>query len=226
MTTEEIISVLRLSKKYSKSNFVYKDYYVIYIVDSDHSYKIEFYSSRGKFVFRADTYAIGVEPMKVSMVSDLLNEKKVLSGFGKVIKGVNKLNALLFKKNEILLSIKPVLALYVKKELNVNNFDINDPKVIGVKFPEHSKRIRNKWRNVPYDVETENPSNLNLKITLFVKEEFLNSQYTLYFNYSLPKNKLTLIRRDESHKSKTKDITRIIRSEKLKKLIFANENSI
>ena len=220
MQREKIINVLKTSKKFSKSNFEYGAgeygfYHNIIYTIGDHKYEIENYNSGSKFVFYYDTSSFGVKFIQNSMVRETLTEKKVLYTFGKLIKNINKLDSLLLKKEDIINKIKPIIVSILKKEYDFDSFLpdlIFGEDNFKVKFPNSTKFYRRRSKSTSYNIEIEDPDKISYDITYRINER--NLYVALHFNYSSISNKLILIKKEESYKNRSKDVTKIIRSEK------------
>ena len=161
------------------------------------------------------------------MVRETLTEKKVLYTFGKLIKNINKLDSLLLKKEDIINKIKPIIVSILKKEYDFDSFLpdlIFGEDNFKVKFPNSTKFYRRRSKSTSYNIEIEDPDKISYDITYRINER--NLYVALHFNYSSISNKLILIKKEESYKNRSKDVTKIIRSEKLKKLMLTNEDSI
>lgn len=224
MNRSDVIEVLKNSKKYSKLEYVHYNHnelieYIVYHIN-EHEYKIEiYYDKRDNIIFCYDEYNSNVEKIKVLMVRKVLTEKTILSKFGKIIKNIKKLDLIICKRDEYVLKIKPAISTFLKNEYeldviyNTTNFKIT--------FPSSTKRIRKKWRNVPYDVLMEDSEKIIYDIYLFLKNDYFNC--TMTFNYNVETNRLSIKSKLDRYKIYSKDVTKIVRCEKLKKLKNVSE---
>ena len=143
-----------------------------------------------------------------------LTEKKILSKFGKIIKGINKLDSIICKRDEYILKIKPAISTFLKNEYDLDVIYNNTN--FRITFPSSTKRIRKKWRNGPYDILMEDSEKITYDIYLFFKSDYLNC--TMTFNYNVETNRLSINSKLDRYKIYSKDVTKIVRCEKLKKL--------
>lgn len=221
MTLYGIIDVIRTSKKYSKSNFSYEYDNIFYNIDN-FNYKINCYTENGKCCFTYERYSLNLMTIDVKFKNRYdLTEKKILSSFGKIIKYIKKVHKILLQTTEIKNKIIPILSSYLKDSYDIEMSNVDTDNIsLAIKLPSKTIRIRNKYRTVGFDVKVDNLDNIEYTINFIVK--YNNTQYRLELKYVTSENKLALTNTSESYLNFSNDVTRIIRSEKIRRLNFLN----
>lgn len=221
MLFSEIFDILKRSKKYSKSNFRY-DYNSYYDINTityfikNREYQIYITSdNEHNYYFKYDNFEMSIKSISVK-ISKNFSEKSIINNFSKFIKYINKLDTLIIKIDEILSKSKPIIKSYIKNEYNIQTDDCN----IRIVLPKTSRIIYKKYKTTNFDVVIEDFNKINYDIYAVIKQDKI--QYNFDFRY-YSDNKLSIIRRDINYRDLSNDITKIIRSEKLKKIESSND---
>ena len=215
MELNEVIDIIKSYKKYSTSNFVYGDSSVYYHLENI-TYTIEFRDRyrrrRREITFSHYPTELRVREISLSIVKEKCDRKKVLSKFGKIVKSINETDALIKSRQHYLEKVKPVIISVLKSQYNID-FDGNN---IKMDFPRGF-----------FNLNRKSPSNYikedDIRFNILIKNE--KSQVSFNFIYDTKNKKLILDKREESYKGLSKDLTKIIRSEKLRNLLSKNEES-
>lgn len=214
---EYVSNVIRASKFYSKYDLEIKYDTIIYKT-KNHSFTIYVEIDSYKIKFTSEFYRIyDIEPIKVTMENCRICENKVLLKFGEIIRNLNKVIFFLDKKEEHKKKIEPILVKYIKDKFDIDFYD-NDKNHINLTFCRKSyytKAGRYFSSNVDTRYEKKNKFDYHYDIYVnCVNEDF---KISVKFRYT---NKLIYVGFDKHYDNK-KNITNIIRSERLKNLINA-----
>ena len=213
---EKVVEIIKQSKKYSKLNLLYEDDDCIEYVTNDNSFKIEIDDLKYSFTYMNYSNMLH---FKVKNEKSDLEAKKIISKFGLMIKYLNKLDCALIKINEKTTKLITTIEKIIKSEydsnilLTKNNFRIQ--------FPMDRIRVRNKMKNVYFDLLKKDIENVTYEIFVNFKKDNLDCD--LKFNYLLSDNKIVMIENISNYRNNSKNITNIIRCERLKQLSFLND---
>ena len=233
MTNIDIIEVLRNSKKYSTSEFEYNSNSgVITYCIGDKRYIIGCYDKSNKFSFSYTNYSLKITDIEINFERRYTDTNKILSKFGETIRNIKKFNFFHSQLEEHTNKIKILLQSYIKQRYNIDiiNFESSLTSSLPgayllVSFPSTVYKSRNRWRRTSFDVRKEKEKRIifyDVKLGVIKDMGYLS----LTFNYNNSNGELTLLNVEETYKSRSKDISRIIRGEKLKRLTLLNENII
>ena len=219
MTTEEIINTIKTHKKYSNSRFQFEENCVWYTIGNK-KYKIDIETGYSKMSFYHSGYNLNLRDIKVTIIKDKCNHIKALAKFREVIRNIDRLDVFLNNRQKHTDKIRPVILNYIKEQWFITP-DLDDTKnnSYRVNFinTDYTKRRR---RNDSCDISTE-----NVIYNIFVAIKDGKFYYSLQFRYNEETKKLTLHKKEEVFRDFSKDMTKIIRSEKLKKLMFNEETT-
>ena len=221
MTLDEIKNIIKTSKKYSSpDNFIFKYDYLIYITNGN-EYRISFYDGYSKLTFDYSIYKHGMRSVKV-YISKKYDEKKILSKFGEFIRYMNKMDKALSILNEQTNKVTPFIHNFIKNEYGLNDsiFKLDSNNFIRLIFPKTTTLYRRRARKTDFDIRKEKLDNIKFNVYCSFEEGNFICSLKFYFDYK--DNLVTLYEKEERYKSTSKDITRIIRNEKLKN-IMSNE---
>jgi len=210
----EMIDIIRTSKKYNNSNFIFDDDSYITYVLGDKKYKISVDDNWRRLNLRYYAYGHNMKGIDVSIPKRNADSKKVLAKFREVIRNIIKMDNLIKIKEESLNKITPVIEDFLRKEYSLTGIISVIPNIY---FPSTTYYARNRSRNSNFDVSKEKPENLRFNVSASLTEG--KFQCDLNFIYLPASKKLVLEKKDEFFRNCSKDITKIIRSEKLKNLI-------
>ncbi len=220
MNKLEIINIIKLQNKYS-SNFNFYDDYILYTINNN-EFKIEIFDSFKKFIFFSKC-PNDIKPIQIFFKKENLNEKRILLKFREIIKSINKLYFFINKREELKCRIKPVLISYIKYNFfpdfifdkHVKDFDMDFQKSVIIK--------RRKYISIFFDPTKEKIEN-NIIFEPHIRfDTDYGSVISLNFKFNTNQNKLILNIKEETYKNIGKDISKIIRGEKLKSIISKNE---
>lgn len=228
LSKSQIIEIISTSKKYNNSNFIfdisnqnYGNSYVTYII-GERKYKISIDDNWKRLNMRYSAYGHNMKPIDVSFPKRNTDAKKILAKFREVIRNVIKVDAFLKIKEESMVKLTPVIENFIRKEFSLTGtFSI----IPNITFPNTTYYVKNRGRgrSSSFDVSKEKPENLRFNVSVSLTQG--KFKYDLVFAYLPISKKLILERKEESFDNYSKDITKIIRSEKLKNLI-KNEEAI
>lgn len=220
-TKYNIMNLICTSKKYNNSNFIFEDDYVTYII-GDNKYKINILDQWSKITFSYSLYYENIKSIHVTITRNKCTAKKILSKFREVARNIEKLNVILTNKKLHTEKIKPVIKKYIMDEYSVElDFTKKENFNFRLNLPNTSFYSRHRSRSSSFDVTKEKPNKVWYKVALAFREG--RCMYTFYFTFDSEKKKLSLEKREEEYNDCSKDVTKIIRSEKLKKLMLQNE---
>ena len=221
MQKEEIIDVIKNSKKYSTSNFEYDIVGNISYTIGNCKYLFQFQSDGKRVGFlHVPIYRLGIEPISVNLLRYQATEAKVLSKFDELIRTIKKLDTFLSIRENDINKIQPIIENYIKKEYEI---DSTDKIVITVKFPQTVYKIGKKYRKTSFNIKKEKIRNIIYDVSVTNIDTFFS--ISLFLIYNNDTGKLTLKNKYESYTPGKKDITKIIRSEKLKRLMSYEDES-
>ena len=128
-----------------------------------------------------------------------------------------KVDFFITQKNNQINCITPKLLDFLKTEHHLEpNFDDID-NILSVEFPQTARRVRGKLKCERFDVTKEKKTDdIKYEIYISITDDTFFS-HTFYFNYYV--NNLVLTLRTENYRRPI-DLTRVIRSEKLKNLML------
>jgi hypothetical protein len=215
----DIIDTIRNSKKYSSSNFIFEGDYINYVI-GDIKYKISIQDDWKKLIFSYSQYKLNVKSIRVAISKKHATEKKVLSKFREVIRDINKLHIFLADKVEHHNKIEPIIKKYIEEKYSF----IEPTFELRFSFPNSVYRVGRRVISTTFNVSKETPGKIMYEVLATGREG--NFGYSLQFVYNVKEKKLVLHRKEETFTNLSKDATKIIRSEKLKNLIFKNEETI
>ena len=224
MKTSEIIEIIKKDKRFSSYSYelssssdfhcivctIGKNTYPI-IVDEKSSYKLHFI---------CDLYRSGLSDIIVILSRLNNSEKYILSKFAEVVKLLKKADFFISKKNEYSSKVKPIILDFIKNEYSLE-YDFNNKfNIFRFEFPQTCYRVRRKLKSEKFNVKREkNGTKIEYKIYLSVSNDEYFS-HTFYFDYYGENNNLVLTLRTENYR-RPMDLTRVIRSEKLKNLMLS-----
>jgi len=235
MTVEEIFNIITTHKKYSTPNFEFKldDYYsgsLIYTI-GDNKYKIIITNGYSKinFYYNHRDYNFNFKEIDVNIIKNTCNRTTILSKFREVIKNISKIDILLTNHKIHLEKILPIIKSFIKSQYHID-FDFEkegEYKVSSfrMKFPTtiwYGRRKRRqafdlKSRLSSYDIDLlleSNSVNISFKFSYRILPEIC---YSTSENTEKFTEKLFLIHKKENFLFQ-KNITKILRSEKLKNI--------
>jgi phage-related protein len=224
MNKEEIIQVLKSHKKYS-SNFRFEEDYIYFNIGGV-EYKIDIWDNWKKFTFNFSYSKYSVKGIQAAFEKDKATNKRILSKFREVVKAISTLDVFLKKREEYLKKIEPAILSYIKEQFYLEEIQFdNMNNTLRMNFPKTSFIRRDRYKSSNFDPSKEKIGN-KLVFDIFVTLKNVGYYYIdLNFVFRTDTNKLTLTSKNESYRALSKDITKIIRGEKLKKLMFSNEES-
>jgi hypothetical protein len=219
MDKREIINILKAEKKYSGKNFEFIDSdCVIYTID-DRKYDISCYDDWKTFSFIYSKYNYNIQQKKSSFIKKDADRKRILAKFREVVRYLNKLHIFLENKEKHLQIVTTAVNKYLKEEYYLENIDYNNKfNVFRMTFPKSSFTKNGRYKTTFFDPIKETPNKIIYNIFVVVYD--FNVNYVLELIYNTETNKLILTRKEEKYNNSGKDITKIIRSEKLKKILF------
>lgn len=221
MKTSEIIEVIKNDKRFSSYSYelrstsdlhcivctIGKNTYPI-LVDEKQNYKLNFI---------CDLYRSGLSDIIVTLSRLNNSERYILSKFAEVVKFLKKADFFISKKNEHLSKVKPFILDFIKNEYSLEFDFSNKFNIFRFEFPQTCYRVRRKLKQEKFNVKKEKKTtNIEYKIYLSVSNDTFFS-HTFYFDYYV--NNLVLTLRTENYRRPI-DLTRVIRSEKLKNLML------
>lgn len=220
----EIISIIRTSKKYNNANFIFDEYpngvtYITYIL-GDNKYKISVDDNWRRFNFKYSAYGYNMKSINVSLPKKNITSKKVLSKFREVVRNLIKMDNFIKIKEESFIKITPVIENFIRKEYSLGIISI----IPNIYFPSTTYYARRRSRSSNFDVSKEKPENLKFLVSVSLNNGKVD--YNLNFVYFPATKKLILEKKQETFLNFSKDVTKIIRSEKLKKLRINEEAAI
>jgi len=210
------------SKKYLKSIiFDRQNINLIYFRPSEDLYTIEITELNKKIYFTCltqfeDMKTISVEFSRESMLSTILSKFKL------IIKNIKKTDIFITKKQEHYNILLPIIINFIKTEYNIELNFTEDKNFLKLNFKKTEFYSNRKYRFTYFDVSKENISDISYNGYINISHENIN--YSLTFDYSISMNKLILHQKIECYDHK--DISKIIRSEKIKNLMSKNYDSI
>lgn len=223
MNKLEIIETLKTHKKYS-SNCRFEEDYVFYTIGNN-EHKIEILDNWKKLTFSFNYSKYGVKEVQVTFEKEKANKKKALSKFREVIKSINTLDFFLKKREELVHKIKPAILSYIKEQFYIDNINFDGiNNVFRMNFPKTCVLLRRRYRTTNFDPSKEKIEN-NLIFKPYVNFKDSGYNIRLDFIFRTETGKLILTTKEEEYSGLGKDVTKIIRGEKLKRLMFSNEES-
>lgn len=220
---EKVIEIIKKSKKYSKLNLIYDQYEDgIEYVTNDNSFKVEIDDLNYCFIYSNYHNILYFKVKNQKMLwGGNLDSKKVISKFGLIIKYLNKLDYVLIKLNEKKPKIISTISNIIKNEYGFINENPFFKNFCIFRFPMDRIRVRNRMKNVYFDILKNDLENIAYEIIVNFKKDDLDCN--LKFNYLSSDNKITMIQNNFNYRNKSKNITNIIRCERLKQLAFLND---
>jgi len=233
MTSLEVYNILRNSGKFpnlifgeTNSNVRYSSFaeikYIIneseYIISVTDDYKFSF--------FNCHPFS-DIKELEFTIINDFCVEKKIISSFKTFLKKIIKLDIYIQKREIDKIGIKDTINNYIKKtynhydDLKYNDFSVRGfhSDYITIQFSSKNSilRINSKktYNDKLFDTSLEHYSRYN--ISVFLNNN--NSNILLQLYYDGESKKLALISKIETNKTFSNDITKIIRKEKLIKLM-------
>jgi len=208
------INTLKSSKKYSNSHFEYINEYTIYYTIGSNRYHISINYLFNKIIFSHQPNFFKIGKINIGFIRDKADKKRILSKFGLLVKNINKINNLILKTDEVTNKIKQLILSYFK--IN-HNLEIDFDKI---HFDINLSDTYRRRTGYGYDLGLikDNPI-FNIVTSVNIDKEF---SVMFHFNYSAMNNRLKIDRKEENYVSK--NISKIIRSEKLKKIELLNGN--
>jgi len=225
MTTSEIFEIIKNHKRFSK--FSYDTYfeYVLYTIGGN-EYKITISDSSNKLTFNCDLYNIGMADIKIELCKYYTTTYKVLFKFGEVIRYLKKANFFRIKRNSDTAKFKPEILSYIKNEHSlvfIENSISNGHHsgIFRVDFPQTCCHVRRKYKSGLFDVVKEKKTTeIKYKIYVSISND-IYWNHSFYFDYYSNTKKLILTLRTEYYRIPI-NLTKVIRSEKLKNLMNYN----
>jgi hypothetical protein len=223
MEKQEIIDTIRTYKKYSGKNFFFSDDHVLYFINGK-EYKIEINNYWSKLTFSYSAYMQNIIDCNITINKDKANIKNIRSKFREVVRYLDRLDIFLTNRQLHENKIKPVISEFIKKEWCIENaFEDKENIIFKINFPDFYVKGRRRGSSSRFNVLKENTENVRYNINLTFRSGQFN--ISLIYIYSAAEKKLLLQQKEEYYKEYTKDITKIIRAEKLKNLFIKNEDS-
>lgn len=223
MDKQEIFEILKSQKKYS-SSCVFEEENIFYTINGNR-YQIEIWDRYSKltFYFRYSKY--NVREVQIGLVKEKANRKNVLSKFREIINSINKLDFFLKKREEYVNKIQPIILSYIKEQYYLNDIVFDGTNnIFRMNFPKTSILKRRRYRTTSFDTTVEKiDKNFIFEPHVEIKDSGYNINFC--FTFKTETNKLTLTSVEENYRNIGKDITKIIRGEKLRKLIFLDEEA-
>jgi len=145
--------------------------------------------------------------MKVGMYTDNLTSDKVILKFAQIIKWIKKTDEFIQKKEVHSKKIKETIKKYI-----VKTTEYQGDVTTNVTLQKTKKYTRRRKINVPFNTLTSDLSNPKYDISARFKFDDVHYYFTFIYD-----NKLSLLSVNKSF-DKGKNVTGIIRSEKLKSL--------
>ena len=215
MTTSEIFEIIKSHKRFSKffydSNFEYIDCNIV-----NNPYKIIIEDKSYDLIFICDLYKIGFSDIKVILSKQNCTEKNILFKFSEIVRLLKKAEFFLTQRQKHISKIKPKILDFIKNEYSLELNESQD--YFKFDFPQTCYRVRKKLKTEYFNLKREKKANeIKYKIYVSISNDIFWS-HSFYFDY-YGDNKLILTLRNENYKVPI-DLTRIIRSEKLKNLMF------
>lgn len=221
MRKGEIVDIIKKSSKFSKLNLEFNDYndYIIFNIN-DKSYKIELFYNNGKYSFYYHDNKLGISPIEIKFNrinnGSYVTEDKILSKFGEEIRAIQRLHEMCLIRKKDSEKVANLIRTYIKKEYQTDA----DFNYIRFSFPETFYKQGRIYRKRNFDfIKEKKIRNVKYEIVVFLKEDYRTIRLSLNYDNSI--DKLTLTYKYENFENK--DITKIIRSQKLKKIMFNEE---
>lgn len=202
ITKEEVINIIK--DKFSNENFKYpENSYGQDVLYKDQNISINI---TWRYVTLYFTTPINMSNIQINMVRHKITKERILTKFRKMLRLIDKVDEVLKTLNSKKEEITRKVNLIIK-----NDYNTEADKVI-IKLNKSQKLIgRYRFRNVDYDVSIKDQKTYyEILASVHVGRE----KVSLTFKYI--DSNLILLRRNESYQSK--NISNIIRSEKLKSL--------
>jgi hypothetical protein len=227
MNISEVISIIKNHKKYSNFEFCndYSSIHVIYKI-KEKEYKIDIIETLKKISFYYPIIDINGSSIHIIFNKNVRCDT-VLSKFRKIIKSIDLLDIVRRKREEFLAIIKPAIQNYIKKEFLIEyNFDTTSKKDFSLQYPRTVIAKGKRMLSSEFDITKETIESVNKLIyDMYVVFYIGNTTNCLYLRFDSEKNKLTLSQKSVVYDDYN-DITKIIRSEKLKMLMLINDEKI
>lgn len=217
----EIIEILKSQKKYSSSCRFEED--MIYYTISGNEYKIDIWDTYGDLIFYFNYSKYSVKEVQITIKKSKATRTKVLSKFREIVRSINTLDFFLKKREEHVSKILPIIISYIKEQFFLEEviFDSNN-NIFRMNFPKTSVKRRRRYRTSSFDPTVEKIEN-KLIFEPYVNLKDGGFSINLYFTFREDTGKLILTSTDENYRGSGKDITKIIRSEKLKRIMFSED---
>jgi len=230
MSDNEILDIIKT--KYNSKEFDYHwDSSVLSV--KYHGYYFRISNTYGNINFRLSHPPVGYKSIETTMVKylgDNINDR-VLNNFSIMIRCIKKIEYFNKQKQECLDICEPLMLKFItdnyQLELNKENKTINPynklvyPDNINwhvqINLPKTIIFGRRRTRQTNFDLLKEKKRKLTYYINFKVNHEKIT--YLFDFTYQSSENILHLIS-ENIYYNEEKDISNIIRSEKLKKLMF------
>jgi len=205
MTKNEIFDSIKNSNYAKKLDLkFFNDDHIVYTLNNS-VYEIDIYSNYNKISFVCSKG--DVKKMRVGMYIDMLTSDKVVLRFGQIIRLIKKTDKFLIKKQKDSVIIKKAITKYIEK-----SFDCNDAS-ISINFQKTKVYTRRSVKNIPFD-----PLNGDLLNPVYDINVRFSNDYDVYYYLTLLYDKKLFLLSVKERFQKGKNVTGIIRSEKLKSL--------
>lgn len=207
---DEVINSIKKSKNYLKYklNFDEQNQKIIYTLNNK-NYTFFITSDWKQYSLTCSHYS-DIKHMVVSIKKDTISDEKINQALSKLIKWINSTENFFIRTESHIKKLNKIISTYIKRnyKTDLTEFKINisvkkDVKYRGKKTETISPfDTRKNIAEIKYDISTN----------------FLTKEETIVFlNFLYEKGVLTLIKEDE--RFNRKDISKIIRAEKLKNLL-------
>ena len=214
MRTSEIIDIIKNCKHFLPLIMEINENWFSYKIGKK-KYILEITDDWKYFVFDSGLFKHNIKNIRVSISKKYATEKSVLSKFREVLRRINKFHQIICNKEEHIKKIEPIIKSYIK-----TNYFIETDLNLNVNFPKSHYLVNGRYRTTAFDTNKENPENVKYSIFIVVTEN--KDDYHFQFQFNVKQKKLILLKKLVNYYI-AKDVTKIIRSEKLKNLMLTNE---
>lgn len=215
MNYEQVIKLIENTPKYNKLDLSFHYNNIHYKIDDEY-YKIKLYSNYEKIEFQVNLDC-GLKTIRVPMLRYYLTEDKLILKFDSILRSIKKAHYIINKKYEHDIKINKAITKFIKSKFGVV-FGSNESDRVDIKFKSKSYRQQNGYyKTSKVDVLKEVIKRFSFEYD--ITYNFIDIDKNIYeCRFSYKNSKLILEYYYKYYKNK--DVTNIIRSEKLKTLMY------
>lgn len=208
MNRGEVIESIKKSKNYLKYKITFDEKNDKFIYNlNDNKYEFFIQTDTYKYSLTCSYYT-DIKNMIVSINKKSISDEKINLSLLKLINWINSTNKFLKRKEIHIKKLNKIITSYVKR-----NYKTESTINLIVDIKKDVKHSRRKPKYIPFDTR-KNITEINYEIsTSFIDID----DTTIYLTFLYEKGVLTLTRIEERFSQK--DISKIIRAEKLKNLL-------